>query len=248
MLFVPGSLAANTPGNGTGMGVPFITSNIVAPTITTATNASPISCNIPTHGYTTGQSVLIVSGQGNTAVNGQFVITVVDANNFTLNGSTGNGAYVGSTAYCSNLTIGATINEAVWATGTSAGAPATFRNSAYVSNGGWTIVNRQALSADNSTARLQIVVSGSLDNSIAANLQWYDNSFVMLEPFVAYGISVGAPAKIIGQIWDGVIVRVAISIDQTATFDTPAHNFWTIGVGNTSGIAANNNSVLLATS
>ena len=33
--------------------------------------------------------------QGNTAANGTFVVTVLDGNNFELDGSTGSGAYVG---------------------------------------------------------------------------------------------------------------------------------------------------------
>jgi hypothetical protein len=61
--------------------------------ITGATNASPISITDPAHGYSTGQTVQIAGVGGNTAANGTWVITVVDANTFTLNGSIGNGAY-----------------------------------------------------------------------------------------------------------------------------------------------------------
>jgi len=67
--------------------------------ISGASNASPISITDTAHGYTTGQTVLITGVGGNTAANGTWVITVVDANHFTLNGSTGNGAYTsGGTA------------------------------------------------------------------------------------------------------------------------------------------------------
>ncbi len=67
-------------------------------TITAATNASPISCTATAHAYVTGQSVYISGGTGNTAVNGTFTVTVVDANTFTLDGSSGNGTYGASTA------------------------------------------------------------------------------------------------------------------------------------------------------
>lgn len=63
-------------------------------TITNATNASPISVTSSAHGLTTGTNVTITGVTGNTAANGTFVVTVVDANTFTLNGSTGNGNYV----------------------------------------------------------------------------------------------------------------------------------------------------------
>lgn len=64
--------------------------------ITNATNASPIQITtaIP-HGLTTGASLPISGVVGNTAANGFFTVTVVDATNFTLNGSTGNGSYAG---------------------------------------------------------------------------------------------------------------------------------------------------------
>lgn len=61
--------------------------------ITAASNASPISITANNHGFFTGQSVSISGVLGNTAANGQWVITVTGANTFTLNGSTGNGAY-----------------------------------------------------------------------------------------------------------------------------------------------------------
>jgi len=41
----------------------------------------------------TGQTVVISGVTGNTAANGTFVITVIDNTHFTLNGTTGNGAY-----------------------------------------------------------------------------------------------------------------------------------------------------------
>src|SRR5262249_6327020 len=45
------------------------------------------------HGLSTGAFVVINSVGGNTAANGYWQITKVDNNNFTLNGSFGNGTY-----------------------------------------------------------------------------------------------------------------------------------------------------------
>lgn len=67
--------------------------NINQPVITAVTNASPIQITANTHGFTTGQEVRISGVLGNTAANGDWIVTVIDANNFTLNGSVGNGAY-----------------------------------------------------------------------------------------------------------------------------------------------------------
>lgn len=65
--------------------------------ITGATNASPIKITSNGHNLTTGTQVNVVGVGGNTAANGTWVVTVVDSNNFDLNGSTGNGVYVAAT-------------------------------------------------------------------------------------------------------------------------------------------------------
>jgi hypothetical protein len=63
--------------------------------ITGASNGTPpIQITAPAHGYGSGETVVISGVVGNTAANGTWQITVLDANNFTLTGSTGNGAYV----------------------------------------------------------------------------------------------------------------------------------------------------------
>jgi hypothetical protein len=54
-------------------------------------NATPISINISSHAFNTGDTVVVTSVVGNTAANGTWEITVTDSNNFTLNGSSGSG-------------------------------------------------------------------------------------------------------------------------------------------------------------
>jgi hypothetical protein len=62
--------------------------------ITAATNATPIQITAANHGYKNGQKITIAGALGNTAANGNWTVTVIDPNNFTLNGSIGNGAYI----------------------------------------------------------------------------------------------------------------------------------------------------------
>jgi hypothetical protein len=62
-------------------------------TITGATNASPIVITSAGHGLSTGDRVTIAGVGGNDAANGTFIITKVDADSFSLDGSTGDGAY-----------------------------------------------------------------------------------------------------------------------------------------------------------
>lgn len=64
-----------------------------ANTVTDATNASPINITSAAHGYADDAIVNVQDVGGNTAANDTWLITYVDANNFTLDGSTGNAVY-----------------------------------------------------------------------------------------------------------------------------------------------------------
>lgn len=66
--------------------------------ISAATNATPIVCTSAAHGRATNQVVKITGGTGLTAINGTWTITVVNVNQFRLNGSVGNGVYNANTA------------------------------------------------------------------------------------------------------------------------------------------------------
>lgn len=61
--------------------------------ITDATNDSPIAITSANHQLTTGARVTITGVGGNTAANGTFVVTGISASTFSLDGSTGDGAY-----------------------------------------------------------------------------------------------------------------------------------------------------------
>lgn len=74
-------------------------------TITGATNATPIQITTSApHGLQTGDRVTVASVGGNAAANGDFTITKVGASTYTLNGSTGDGAYTsGGTGHVTGL-------------------------------------------------------------------------------------------------------------------------------------------------
>jgi len=55
----------------------------------------PIVITAPNHGLVTGNRVTITGVEGNTAANGTFTVTVIDANTFSLDGSVSNGDYTG---------------------------------------------------------------------------------------------------------------------------------------------------------
>ncbi len=58
-----------------------------------ATNASPIVITSTAHGLTTGTLVTLSGVGGNTNANGTFAVTRINANTFSLDGTTGNGVY-----------------------------------------------------------------------------------------------------------------------------------------------------------
>jgi hypothetical protein len=81
--------------------------------VTGATNASPIVVTSAGHGLTTGTRVTLSGVGGNTAANGTFEATRIDADTFSLDGSAGNGAYTSggswhvSGLYTAALTVSA---------------------------------------------------------------------------------------------------------------------------------------------
>lgn len=75
-------------------------------TITAASAATPIVITSTAHGLTTGTIVKIADVLGNTSANGVWTITVVSANTFSLNGSSGGSTYTtGGTWSSGVLTI-----------------------------------------------------------------------------------------------------------------------------------------------
>jgi hypothetical protein len=62
-------------------------------TVTNATNAAPIVITASSHGFSNNDVVSITGVGGNTAANGVWQIAYIDANTFSLNSSTGSGAY-----------------------------------------------------------------------------------------------------------------------------------------------------------
>ena len=96
LCYVDGELISFEDATLTGSFKYDLGAHGAAQTITGATNASPIQITVANHGLGTGETVVVASVGGNTAANGTWVITVTGANTFTLNGSTGNGAYTSS--------------------------------------------------------------------------------------------------------------------------------------------------------
>lgn len=88
--------------------VPITLSDVTALVITGATSASPIEITCVGHGLSTGNKVNIGRVLGVPEANGTFIITSTGVNTFTLNGTTGTGAYVsGGSVFPSPMRAGA---------------------------------------------------------------------------------------------------------------------------------------------
>lgn len=72
-------------------------------TITSSTNGSPISIVCASHGYSTGDTI-VITGHSNADANGTWEITVTGSNSFTLDNSTGGAVGSGGTARLRNNT------------------------------------------------------------------------------------------------------------------------------------------------
>ena len=79
-------------------------------TITDASNASPIVITQTAHGFTDGDRVNIHGIVGNTNANGMYRITTIDTDSYSLDGTTGNAAYV-SGGQALNLTSVANLSD-----------------------------------------------------------------------------------------------------------------------------------------
>ena len=105
----------------------FIGTHGLAKAISDATNATPIVITSATHGYTTGDGVRVEGVVGNTAANGDWVVTVLTTTTFELNNSVGNGAYVSDGeaekffAFAHLFERDEAMQDMAWSTGERAG-------------------------------------------------------------------------------------------------------------------------------
>jgi len=79
-------------------------------TVTAASNATPIQVDFSAvHGWTTGQTVYCTGMVGNTGGNGTWILTTVDTDSVTLNGSIGNGVWASDGTCQRFIPIGAKV-------------------------------------------------------------------------------------------------------------------------------------------
>jgi len=207
-------------------GVPFIPVFLEGKIVSAATNATPIQITTTVaHGFLNGDNVFIEGVGGNTAANGLWTITFVNASNFTLNTSIGNGAYTsGGRAGKIGVNIAGAVYH-LYYNDNGAVTNILGRNS-MLTEGGFSGVNGQFLGRDADSTlgagSMAFIAAGhgrEVENDDV--IWWYDGSYAVSEAFLASGISaVGTIRKIFGQVWDAIIIQRDFNTQNSFSFDS----------------------------
>lgn len=221
---------AHTAGTGTWVG--GLTTPPGRGLILTATNASPIVCGSFAHGLSTGNSVTVRGGLGNTAVNGTWTITVIDANNFSLDTSVGNGVYTASSAFWTGTLVAPSSGTIILSTNTS---PINVGSVAHgLSTGNSVVISDvEGNTATNGTFTITVVDSNNftLDSSTgnggySGGGKWVGGSG---PPFFSAAISGASNAEpiVITSTEHGLTTGDAVTITGVQG-NTAANGTWTI--------------------
>lgn len=238
VAFAVGSTSSSNSGNWLFAGVPYLPDFLAPYVINAATNASPIQVTTSaTHDLTTGQQVTIVGAEGNTAANGTWTVTVLDANNFTLNSSVGNGTYTTNSAVCANVTAQSRVWESFFGHGTSGGGGSILRNT-YIASVGNAFTSVNALTIDSGgggdQSHFQFVTDNTSQDGFTGDLVWFNARYAIMEPILSWGKTLAGAGFVQGQLYNAALVRRAITLESTMTFD--GHDWMCVGTtGSTLG-------------
>lgn len=217
-MFILGEGVFSGGGSFFACGVPFIFSFLAPNTITGASNTSPIEITTSApHGYTTGQNVYQCQVGGNTAANGNFVVTVVNSTRYTLDGSTGNGAYTsGGLA----AVLDRQLAEYLWAVNQFNNA-GLIRSSLSDTGGGYSVIRNGNVDTVEGSGvgnfRFAMPMTARLDGTNA--LAFYDGTYVVSEPLVGSGLTSSGIYTLCGQLYDSFLECEAQAGGTPGTID-----------------------------
>jgi len=231
-LYRPGTLAGNQIGtygvaNAFYCGVPFLPDPNKPLNVNGATNASPIQITtIEDHGLTTGDTVFIDGVLGNTGANGTFIVTVTAAKTFTLDGSTGTGAYTSG----GRVGTATRISRCIYAGS----------NGYWAGNGQW----RGNPNGNTDGTIFQLINQNGFKSAGAENrlltvstYPWRGTRYAITEPWVMAPNSSGGSQFIQFQPYNAALISGTpqVSVDTTCTFDSK--NWYIFGSNSTVALA-----------
>ncbi len=193
-------------------GVPFLPDPVEPLVVSGATNTSPIEITTSAaHGLTTGDFVFVDGVLGNTGANGFFSITVTSSTKFTLDTSTGTGAYT------SGGLVGSVdrVSRCVYSGGNTDGTFASsWRANPLGTAFGTVCLTINEANFASTTNQLQLL------SSTAA--PWRATRYAITEPYVYAPTSGGGTKYVQFQLWNAALISgtPSVTIDTTMTFDT----------------------------
>jgi hypothetical protein len=205
-------------------GVPWVPSAIGPKAVLDATNTTPIVMHVSAHGYTTNDIVIQRGILGNAGANGEFTVTVTDANHYSLNSSVGTGVYTtGGIAGRKEKDI----VELAWLTGARhsvAGASGKYPfmrgkfdsgDSLYVTLFNNTVVSDEAVTGASFGILMETPASSdALTNSPI----WHGGSYLVSECVLRIYSSIAADKRIVGSLWNMGMLRKTEALGTTGTF------------------------------
>lgn len=230
-VYLPTVVVGGSTSNFVAAGVPYLPAQVQPVAVTAATNTSPIQITAASHGMITAEQCYIQGVGGNTAANGLFTVTVIDANTFTLNSSTGNGAYT-SGGYVGTPRK---ISRCIWAQSNPNAIAGSWRNDVNNSSGQddryFVVINESTWAADSGSgggvsAPVPILLNYALyATNVGGNAAlWFGSRYAIYEPMLRMNrLNVNTGGEIVGQLWDACLINQGYTIDIEDTFDS--HNW-----------------------
>ena len=173
-------------------------------TVSAATNGTPIQITTTEpHGWENGDAASIEFAEGNTAANGDWLITRIDDYNFTLDGSVGNGTYT------SGGLAGGVDKIARIAFGCGEGHLRT--SNLYITSGASSL-NQYAFSTQNFGSGNAGI--GEFPYGATTRQFWGARDMIVVpELYLPDGSSTGSEKRWVGHFWDSWIVNRAHTRD-----------------------------------
>jgi hypothetical protein len=198
---------------------PWIPDFLAPGTITGATNATPIVIEEASHGRSTSDEVVIRGAAGNTAANGLHTITYVDANHYSLDGTTGSGTYTSGGRVGNSTTQIAELGICSGSP-TAANTQCLFEGDMDGSGGGTQVLfNGTTNSDEGSTYSSNTgIVLPTFSSTLTTNLTWFGGAFVACDPILQIYSAYESAGRVVGQLWDMTIARKQDTQYNTGSF------------------------------
>lgn len=204
-------------------GVPWLPEPVEPLVVNAASNTSPIVITTTTdHNLTNGETVYVTGVGGNTAANGQYIVTTLTDTTFSLNGSVGNGDYTSGGLVGNDQRVSRAIYAGANTDGTFASSWRA--NPVGTAFGSCHLILNEANFAGLSN-QLQLLTSNGYP--------WRETRLAITEPYVYAPIVNGGTKQLQFQLWNAALISgtPAIAIDTITSFD--GHSWQCYGTNST---------------